>query len=120
MTDALGNPLDFILTGGQAAALTVADALVPHTCEALVADKSYDAKRCVASLTARGINVVIPPRTNRRMARDYDRQLYKARHVIECFFGKLKPYRRLCSRFEKTARNYLSFLHFVATFGWLR
>jgi transposase len=107
--DTLGNPLDFTLTGGQTAAPTVADVLVPDTCEALVADKGYDADRYVASLTVRGINVVIQ--------RDYDRRLYKARHLIECFFGNLKPYRRLFSRFAKTAGNYLSFLHFVATFG---
>jgi transposase len=112
VTDTLGNPLDFTLTGGQAAAPTVADVGVPATGEALVADKGYDADRCVASLSARGINVVIQ--------RDYDRQLYKARHLIECCFGTLKPYRRLCSRLQKTARNYLSFLHFVAILGWLR
>jgi transposase len=92
-------------------ALTVAGVLMPDTCEAF-ADKGYDADRCVASLSAHGINVVIQ--------HDYDRQLYKARHLIECCFGKLKPYRGLFSRFEKTVHHYLSFLHFVATFGWLR
>jgi transposase len=91
---------------------SVAEVWVLDTCEALVADKGYDADRCMASLSARGIDVVIQ--------RDYDRQLFKARHGIECFFGNLRPYRRLFSCFEKTAHNYLSFLHFVAAFGWLR
>ena len=121
LTDALGNPLKFVLTGGQVADITQAEALLPDDrFEAVVADKGYDADAFVATVTARGATAVIPPRRHRRQPREYDRHIYKERHLIECFFGKIKHYRRIFSRFEKTARNYMSFLYFVAVLVWLR
>lgn len=121
VTDALGYPVDFALTGGQAADIPQAAGLVPEAAvESVIADKAYDADPFVEMLTARGIKVVIPPRANRTEPRDCDFHQYKERHLIECFFGKIKHYRRIFSRFEKTARNYLSFLRFVAVLIWLR
>jgi transposase len=121
LTDARGNPLDFALTGGQAADITQAEALLPdEPVGAVVADKSYDADAFVATVSARGAAVVIPPRKHRKQPREYDRHVYKERHLIECFFGKIKHYRRIFSRFEKTARNYMGFLRFVAALVWLR
>ena len=121
LTDALGNPLDFELTGGQAADITQAETLVPEQpVGAVVADKGYDADAFVATVNGRGAAAVIPPRKHRTQPRDYDRHVYKERHLIECFFGKIKHYRRIFSRFEKTARNYMGFLRFVATLVWLR
>jgi transposase len=121
VVDALGNPLDFRLTGGQAADITQAEALLPEApVEAVVADKGYDADAFLSAVTARGAQAVIPPRKTRVVQRDYDRHRYKERHLIECFFGKIKHYRRIFSRFEKTATNYLSFLHLVAALVWLR
>ena len=117
----MGNPLEFVLTGGQVADITQAEALLPdEPIPAVVADKGYDADAFVATVTTRGATAVIPPRRNRRQPREYDRHIYKERHLIECFFGKIKHYRRIFSRFEKTARNYLSFLYFVAVLIWLR
>ena len=121
VTDALGNPLDFTLTGGQAADIAQAAGLVPdEPVDAVIADKAYDAEHFVVMLSERGIKVVIPPRANRTAPRDCDFHQYKERHLIECFFNKIKHYRRVFSRFEKTARNYLSFLRFVAVLIWLR
>jgi transposase len=121
LTDALGNPLDFVLTGGQAADITQAEALLPDApIDAVVADKGYDANAFVTTVSARGAAAVIPPRQNRQQPREYDRHIYKERHLIECFFGKIKHYRRIFSRFEKTARNYMGFLRFVAALVWLR
>ena len=92
MTDALGYPLDFALTGGQAAAITPAPGLVPDApVGAVIADKAYDADPFVAMLKARGIKVVISPRANRTEPRECDFHQYKERHLIECFFGKIKP-----------------------------
>ena len=71
-------------------------------------------------VSARGAAAVIPPRRNRRQPREYDQHIYKERHLIECFFGKIKHYRRICSRFEKTARNDMGFLRLVAALVWLR
>ena len=61
-----------------------------------------------------------PPKATRKEQRDYDKELYKERHLVECFFNKLKYFRRIFSRFDKLARNYLSFLHFASTLIWLR
>ena len=103
LTEALGTPLAFRLTGGHAADITQAEALLPDDpVEAGVADTGYDADAVVTTVTARGAAAVIPPRRNRRQPREYDRPVDKERHLIECFFGKIKPYRRIFSRFEKT------------------
>ena len=121
LTDALGNPLDFVLTGGQAADFTQAEALWPdEPVDAVVVDKSDAAEAFVATVSARGAAAVIPPRRNRQPPRAYDRPVYKERHLSECCLGKIKPYRRIFSRFEKTARNYMGFLRFVAALVWLR
>ncbi len=115
--DALGNPTGFHLTGGQAADLDGADALLPEvTAEALIADKSYDAEaRVLAPLRAVGTVAVIPPRRNRTEQRDYDAHLYEARHLIENFFCKVKQFRAIATRYDKTARNFLAAVHLVAT-----
>jgi transposase len=63
---------------------------------------------------------VIPPKKNRLAQREYDRHLYRERHLIECFIGKIKHYRRVFSRFEKLSKNYLGFLSFVSALVWLR
>ena len=68
----------------------------------------------------RNTQAVIPPRRNRRERREIDRHLYKERHLIECFIGKAKHFRRICSRFDKLAARYHSFLSFVAALIWLR
>ncbi|MCK5920263.1 MAG: transposase, partial [Methylococcales bacterium] len=86
----------------------------------LMGDKGYDSKAFVESLNQRGIQAVIPSRSNALEPRPYDEVAYKERHLIECFFGKIKHYRRVFSRFEKKAINFLGFLHFVATLIWMR
>jgi transposase len=63
---------------------------------------------------------VIPPEKSRTEMREYDRHLYRERHLIECFIGKIKQYRRVFSRFEKLSKNYLGFLSFVSAPVWLR
>jgi transposase len=63
---------------------------------------------------------VIPPRKNRKEQRDYDHELYKEQHLVECFFNKIKYYRRLFSRFEKLDSRYLGFQSFADALIWLR
>jgi len=121
--DALGNPLDFILTGGQASDVGQADALLqltPAGAETLLGDKGYVSDAFVQTIRERGIPAVIPPRSNRIEPRGCDWFVYKERHLIECFFGKIKDYRRIFSRFEKLARNYMGFIRFVSALIWLR
>jgi transposase len=121
LVDALGNPLGFFLTGGEAHDLVGADHLLP-TMEAdmLIADKAFDADaRVLEPLAAAGKTAMIPPRANRSSLRDYDRQLYGARHLIENFFAKIKQFRAIATRYEKTARNFLAAVHLVASVVWL-
>lgn len=63
---------------------------------------------------------VIPPRKNQKEQREYDHHLYKERHLVECFFNKIKHYRRLFSRFEKLDQRHLGFLSFAGALIWLR
>lgn len=109
MVDALGNPLDFILTPGQACDLEGADAFLPDLqADALLADQAFDAdERVLKILEEKGIQAVIPPKSNRKAPRDYDEELDKARHLIENFFLKLKQFRAIATRYDKTARNFL-------------
>lgn len=119
--DSLGNPLRFILTGGQRHDCTQADALIAdYEFERLLADKSYDWDDFIKQLVALGIEVVIPPRASRTEQREYDKHWYKERHLIECFVNKIKQYRRIFSRFDKLAHRYLGFLSFAAALIWLR
>ena len=74
----------------------------------MIADKGYDADDLVVLLQQRKAEVVIPSRANRKAARPIDEHLYKERHLIECCIGKLKHFRRVFSRFDKLAKNYLS------------
>lgn len=86
----------------------------------MIADKGYDADELVRTITAQQGQAVIPPRANRSEQREYDRHLYRERHLVECFIGKIKQYRRVFSRFEKLSKNYLGFLSFVSALVWLR
>jgi transposase len=121
LVDALGNPLGFFLTGGQAHDLLGADHLLPAmSADTLIADKAFDAdERVITPLTAAGKVAVIPPRAGRGTGRDFDRDLYKARHLIENFFAKLKQFRAIATRHDKTARNFLAAVHLAAAAIWL-
>lgn len=91
--------------------------LVTHT---VLADKGYDAsERVIEFLQAQGKTAVIPPRRNRKYPRDYDKELYKARHLIENFFAKLKQYRGIATRYDKRAANFLAAIYLAASVIWL-
>ncbi len=121
MVDALGNPVGFFLTGGQAHDLAGADHLLPGMeAGTLIADKAFDAdKRVLEPLAAAGKTAVVPSKANRRVKRDHDRHLYKERHLIENFFAKLKQFRASATRCDKTSRNFLGAVHLAATTIWL-
>ena len=117
MVDALGNPFAFFLTGGQAHDLETADALLPQMkADTLLADKAFDAdERVIEPLWAAGKTPVIPSKSNRKTPRDFDREMYKARHVIESFICKIKQFRAIATRYDKTARNFLAGIQLVAS-----
>jgi transposase len=120
-TDALGNAIRFILTGGERHDITQAERLIENLFpDYVIADKGYDSDKFVLLLKKRNSEVVIPSKANRKQERLIDTDLYKERHLIECCIGKLKHFRRVFSRFDKLAKNYLSFVQFASTMIWLR
>jgi transposase len=120
-TDALGNPLKFILTAGQRNDITQAKQLCESASDStIIADKGYDSDELVETIIDQNCTPNIPPRSNRKEPRFYDKSLYEERHVIECFIGKVKQFRRIFSRYDKSAQSYLSFLYFAGVLIWLR
>ncbi len=110
-----------LLTAGQRHDSTQAEALLDgFTFERVIADRGYAGAAFVAAVEARGSEAVIPPHPSAKAQRDYDRWLYRERHLIECCINKLKQFRRIFSRFEKLDRSYLGFIHFVCALIWLR
>ena len=119
--DGLGNPLRFLLTAGQRHDITQAQALLEgFDFEHLLADRGYAAEDFIDFLLQRGIQAVIPPHQRAKVLREYDKWLYRERHLVECFINKIKHFRRIFSRFEKLDRSYLNFLQFVGVLIWLR
>ncbi len=111
----------FLLTGGERNDITQSEQLIENLCaEYVIADKGYDAEPFVLKLKEPNCEVVIPSRRNRKVPREIDTHLYKERHLIENQIGKLKQFRRVFSRFDKLANNYLSFIYFASTVVWLR
>ena len=120
-TDALGNAIRFILTAGQRNDITQAAQLIENLFpDYVIADKGYDADAFILLINKRSSEAVIPSKINRKIQREIDTELYKERHLIECCIGKLKHFRRVFSRFDKLAKNYLSFVQFASTIVWLR
>lgn len=121
--DALGNPTGFYLSEGQAHDLAGADVLLPKlssSVKGLLADKSYDAgERVLEPLKNAGIKAVIPPSKSRKDQRSYDKKMYKKRHKIENFFGKLKQYRAIATRYDKLANVFLGSIYLAASVIWL-
>jgi len=110
-----------ILTPGQAADMSHAKALIEGLpIEVVIADKGNDSKAVVEAIESRGAEAVIPSRKNRKEPRGYDRDRYKDRNLAERFWSKLKQYRRGGTPDEKTARNYLAFVHVASIMVLLR
>jgi len=108
--DALGNPVRLIATAGQVADVTQGEALISGMrAEHVIADKGYDSDELVGAIEAGGAQAVIPPRSNRKRPRDYDKHIYKERDPVERFLNEVKNCRRIATRYEETARNYLAF-----------
>jgi transposase len=91
-----------------------------HKADIVLGDAAYDADRFRAVIAAMEAVAVIPNNPSRAAKHPFDRQLYKERHLIECCFSKLKQFRRVATRYEKTARNYLAVVTLAATILWLR
>lgn len=121
LVDALGLPLKFILTPGQSSEIKYAPELIKDIENAnILGDKAFDCDEFINQIISQNCTPVIPPRSNRKLKREVDYHLYKERHLIECFFSKVKHFRRIFSRFDKMALAYLGFLAFASSIIWLR
>jgi len=117
----LGNLLKSIVTPGQRNDLTQANTLLHGVLNSyVIADRGYSSKKLHSKIRAQNCEPVIPPKSNAREPWEYDKHIYKERHAVECFFSKIKYFRRLFSRFDKSARNFSAFLSFVGACLWLR
>ena len=122
-TNAKGNPLTFDVTGGEVHEIKGFDVLMElhNTCpDKLFGDRGYDSNEFRDDLTARGIEPLILPRSNRRIPIEYDRDVYKRRNRIERCVNRLKQFHRVAARYEKTAREFLSMLCIAAARLWLK
>jgi transposase len=114
-------PAELIVTPGQASDMSQAEALIEGSpVEVVIADKGYDSRAVVEAIEARGAEAVIPSLSSRAEQRDYDRDRYKDRNLAERFWFKLKQYRRVATRYDKTARNFLAFVHVASIMVLLR
>ncbi len=122
LVDALGNPLKFVLTSGAAGDNPQAIPLLEGTqAGEVVADRGYDADRTLAYIESHmRATATIPPRKSRVVQRECDYAAYKERHLVECFIGKLKYFRRVFARFDKYAKRFLAFVHFASIVIWLK
>jgi len=117
----LGAPVRLALTGGQRGDCPQAYALIDGLpADVVMADAAYDAGPLRQAIAEKGAVAVIPTNPTRSRRHPLDRHLYAQRHLIECCFAKLKQFRRVATRYEKTARNYLSVVTLAATILWLR
>jgi transposase len=120
VVDALGNPFRIALSPGQTHEMKLAYELLGDIHDAYVgADTAYDAGPLDQMLRSNRCQPVIPSNPTRATQREIDRHLYKERHLVECFFQKIKRFRRIAMRYEKLARNFLAFLHLACALVWL-
>ena len=117
LTDGKGRPRVLILTAGNINDITVAAQLIENAgpIQKLLADKAYDANHLRRLLATRNIKAVIPSTASRTRPINYDTAAYKERNRIERFWCRLKDWRRIATRYDKLARNYLSGAYLAAS-----
>ena len=120
IADAKGRLLSILLSGGEAHDCPPAPRLIRRTKAAnkLLGDKAYDSAELRRWLKDRGTRAVIPNRSNRKQPFSFDKKSYKQRHRIENAFCRLKDFRRIATRYDKLARNFLASICLVAAIVW--
>jgi transposase len=117
----LGHPVELKLTAAQESDIGQAEELLAdHAPAVVIADKGYDKKALVEEIESRGGQAVIPTQKNRAEQRDVDPHLYRERNVCERFWSKVKQYRRVATRDEKKAANFLAFVKVAAIMVMLK
>jgi transposase len=117
----LGLPVRFIVTGGQAHDITQAHQLIEGLeAEAVIADTAYDADHFRDAIAEAAAQAVIPSNPSRSQRLPLDQLLYRERQLVECCINKLKHFRRIATRYEKTAANFMAMILVAAIAIWLR
>lgn len=121
LADALGRPLRFFVTAGQAHDITAAPALLEgQQAGAVLADKAYDSNGLRETIAQMQAQAVIPSKRNRKACIPHDTELYKQRNRIERCFGRLKHFRRFATRYDRRTIHFAGFIHLAAAMIWLR
>jgi len=116
LVDALGNLVRFVLQPGQRNDIMGVQPLIEGIIfDALLADKAFDADWLRKALDERGAMAVIPPRSNRTTLYAYDKEMYKWRHLVENYFAKIKEFRGIATRYDKTETSFAANINLVAT-----
>ncbi len=117
----MGNPLRILLTAGNIHDIVPAANFIEGLWgEKLLADRAYDANKLIELAKKQHMEVVIPSKSRRLEQRDYDRHTYKERHLIECFFEKLKEFRRIATRYDKLSITFKASVMIAACLIWLQ
>ena len=116
----MGNPLRFLLTPGQRHNSKVVPELLNEVmAKALLADQAYDSDKIIQSAQEQGMQVITPSKVNRKTQRTLDKERYKARHLVENLFQRMKVFRRVATRFDKLDTQYLGFVYIAGNMKWL-
>ncbi|WP_238858237.1 IS5 family transposase [Faunimonas pinastri] len=122
VVDAQGLPVRLALPAGQTHDGQIVDSLLDHLGPRTIvlADKAYDADRIRELIQDQGATPNIPPKSNRRWKPCFSKRLYRERNLIERFFSKLKHFRRVATRYDKLAANFLAMVQLASMRLWLR
>ena len=121
LADALGRPLRFRITAGQAHDITAAQPLLEgQIADAVLADKAYDSDDLRDHIARMKAQAVIPSKRNRKAVIPHDTELYKQRNRIERCFNRLKHFRRFATRYDRRTIHFTGFVHLAAVMIWLR
>jgi transposase len=122
VVDAQGLPVRLLLTPGQASDKTTFPALIDglHLAPDVVADRGFFARTIIELIEAGGAKAHIPSQSNVRVRRVVDPKIYRQRNLVERFFNKLKHFRRIATRYDKLARNFLAAVLLASTRIWMR
>jgi transposase len=119
--DANGNPVRIFVTAGTTADCELGEDLIQGIdAKALLADRGYDVNKIIEKAQSMGMEVVIPPKKNRIEQRDYDKDLYKIRHLVENTFLMLRQWRGIATRYAKNTDSFLAALCIRSIIHWTK